>query len=162
MLTGSLEVMGNWRQGGGIEMTPDQSNPLLWVAVVDLPLAMSDAAPYGLFQFRYEIVSARDGTIIEGQNERTENTMRRNFYHVFRSNYYFARFRGWTASNNNGVVMRHFLQYELSRLRSGMTEISRMLDIFYDIMESLGDCKRDIVEELLEDYLETMERNVRN
>lgn len=158
-LTGSLEVMGAWREGEGIVMNQANDNPLLWFVDVNLPFTMTDSATFGLFQFRYQIISAKDGIIIEGQGERIETNVRKSYYHVFRSNYYFPRFRGWVA-NTGPVVMKHLLKHELLLFRNGVTSTDQFLGIHHDITESVSECRRDVGEELFEEYLGELEREV--
>jgi hypothetical protein len=127
-------------------MVPTEDNDCLWRITVQLPLTQADRAttPYtgvygaqatadGLFQFRYEIrLAAGDNenqsdpaastvqgarVLIEGQTERVEHNLKIHYFHAFRPNNKFRRFKGWTLSNK--TVFQQYVQHHIYRFQRG-------------------------------------------
>ena len=144
-LNGSLDILTSWN--GGIPMQRAEDNECLWSVTVQLPISEGDrvnnsyAGVYGvqgtgdgMFQYRYEIRLADDDTenrgeayattpsgatvLIEGQAERIEHNLKLHFFHSFRPNYKFRRFKGWSQSNKS--VFQQYVQHIIFCFQNGM------------------------------------------
>jgi hypothetical protein len=98
----------------------------------------------GLFQFRYEIrlaagdsenrtdaaASTPEGApvIVEGQTERVEHNLKLQYFHSFRSNNKFRRFKGWSLTNK--TVFQQYVQHHIYRLHKGKTQLCIYLYAF--------------------------------
>jgi hypothetical protein len=69
LINGSCACMSDWQDG--VAMSPTPENPYIWSVTLDLPFTLADASIYGVFKFRYEILTS-SGKIEEGQIERSE------------------------------------------------------------------------------------------
>lgn len=143
-LNGSLDVLSAWE--GGVPMRRTEDNQYLWFVVVQLPISLADravtaytdgyisqAAGDGLFQYRYEIRLAPDNNenrndaaaitpgglsvLIEGQTERVEHILKLRYFHSFRQNHKFRRFKGWISSSK--TVFQQYVQHILYCFQRG-------------------------------------------
>jgi hypothetical protein len=157
-INGNLAQMSEWADG--VPMEQDISDSSVWTITLNLPFAMSDNWPAGLFEFRYEIVSGSDGAVItEGQFDRTEPKLRSHFYHTFRPNYRVARFRN-AAYLQGKAAFLSFLNVELSQHKDGLSSAREFMGRYRDLAECLTGTMRIHVEELLESEIAKAERQV--
>lgn len=156
VLNGSPAELTDW--GDGIAMLPAFDNPMIWTATVNLPFGFTDHCLTGIFSFRYEIVTV-SGNIIEGQNDRFEQGLQWNFYHIFRSNFRYPRFKGWTAMSGKQAFMQ-FCAWNLDKLRRGDCTLNEYFDLHSNLTASVADAKRFHVEELFENELQDANNRV--
>ena len=150
VITGSTPSLTAW--GDGLAMAPLLENPLIWTITVDMPFGFSDTSPQGIFSFRYEIVTATE-RIMEGQNDRVEQSIQHTSFHIFRSNYRYARFKGWTALTGKAAFMQ-FCSMHIDRFRRGVYTLPAYFDMHSALVGCLPDAKRGHVEEIMEETLQ--------
>jgi hypothetical protein len=142
-------------------MAQDELDSNVWKLDVNLPFTAADFHTYGLFSYKYEIVSANEGTISEGQNERTESKLRRHFYHTFKPNYKFQRFRNATAILARDAV-QFFVRKELTLFDLDMITSVQTIQRFTDIVGCFAGSNRAVIEDLFEDAIDEATRKVLN
>lgn len=150
VIVGNLAEMSAW--GEGIEMIPDPFNPMVFSVTIDMPFDMRDSNTYGMFQFRFDIISPTEGVISEGQNARMESRMRRQFYYNFRPNYRFNRFKGLSPLGSK-QMFETFLQTELDHLRTSQITVTEFLPRYSDIVGCTSGCYRGYAEDVFDDFI---------
>jgi hypothetical protein len=157
VLNGSPAELTDW--GEGVPMVPCADNSMIWTATVNLPFGFSDNCLTGIFSFRYEIVTT-SGNIVEGQNDRFEQGLQRNYFHMFRSNFRYPRFKGWTAMSGKQAFMQ-FCARNLEKLRRGEFSLQDYFDLHSNLTSSVTEAKRQHVEELFENEIQDANNRVR-
>lgn len=151
LMTGSLDCMGRWEQS--IELTQSTINRNIWTVELEMPLNMSDTSLLGIFHYKYEIESARDGRISEGQFERSETKMRKHFFHFFRPNYSHSRFR-MLQPVSPVHTFEQFLSEILIKLKRNDFSLRKFMRMYMDLMECLPHVQRAVLEHYFNTFLE--------
>ncbi len=153
-LNGNLAVMSACN--GGVEMVMVNGNPLIWSVSLHLPFSMTDFCVSGMFQFHYEIVRGTE-VIVESQGERTEQRLKRHFFHSYRPDMRVFRHAYPLIPK---VVVQSFVLAEVSLLKSNAISLGEAICRFHDLADSCVGCNRLHVEEAFEDALDIVEETV--
>eukprot|EP00954_Amorphochlora_amoebiformis_P024504 1366789-Amorphochlora_amoeboformis.AAC.2 len=52
IVKGNLPQLGTW-EGAGVPMSRDAANPTHWSAEIELPFALGELSPTGIFEWKY-------------------------------------------------------------------------------------------------------------
>lgn len=149
LINGNLPQFTEWRHG--VEMHPSE-DLYLWSISLELPFSLADSSPYGIFRYRYEILT-RAGNIIEGNLERSEQQIRTHYFHSFRGNFRYPRFRGWTAPHPRDIF-QFYCRSIISDFSNGTEEIELSFQKYANLMFCFPDSHRSFVETIFEESLQ--------
>jgi hypothetical protein len=149
VINGNLPQFTEWRHG--VEMIPSEDLHM-WSISLELPFSLADSSPYGIFRYRYEILT-RSGNIIEGNMERSEQQVRTNYYHFFRGNFRYPRFRGWTTPHPRDIF-QFYCQSIVAEFSNGEIGIDVSFKKYANLMFCFPDSHRSFVEALFEESLQ--------
>jgi len=135
-----------------------------------------------MFHIRYQIMTAQNTIVEEGQLYRLEKRVKTSYYHIFRHNYREDRFRGWHQPQAR-ICFRWLLdrfidkflnetlhsdefweeqdQQQIQIVESlGMNKFLKfskhlqfLMNEFINLTNSTSECQRDWVEDIYDDYL---------
>lgn len=149
VINGNLPQLTNWQNG--IPLIPSETF-YMWSATIELPFFVAESNPYGLFRYRYEIVT-RNGIIPEGNLERSEQVLRTHYYHYFRGNFRSPRFRGWVAPQPK-QLFQYFCRLIVAEYVNGLSGLEQTFKKYANLMSCFPDAHRSSVEALFEESLQ--------
>jgi small nuclear ribonucleoprotein (snRNP)-like protein len=150
VINGNLPEFTGWQDG--LAMVPSE-NSYLWSISLELPFSTADSSPYGIFRYRYEILT-RNGNIIEGNLERTEQVLRSHYFHFFRGNFRAPRFRGWIAPAPKDLF-QYFCRTIIAEFSNDSINIDQAFKRHGNLISCFPDAHRLFVEILFEEYLQS-------
>jgi hypothetical protein len=155
VINGNLPEFTGWQDG--LAMVPSE-NSYLWTISLELPFSTADSSPYGIFRYRYEILT-RNGNIIEGNLERTEQVLRSHYFHFFRGNFRAPRFRGWIAPAPKDLF-QYFCRTIIAEFSNDSINIDQAFKRHGNLISCFPDAHRLFVEILFEEYLQVESNSI--